>query len=1368
MADKKVVKASGIATAQINPNATVRHKWVNVANAVGNVDKTYATSTYSKSKVATHYVTKTSYDKNGKKITKKKADKWKTTYNKPYVLAFHSFGFDLPSNARIKKIQFVARIKSQSDLTVFAPTCDFRINNQNAQRIDDGTNGLKTGWHKSHYLYVAQKTKLSTKWDEIWYTMDYADIKRAGITNTHLNADLMGCDLIWRTADNIKGENYGKDNTIGKDVYIAWVKCIVTYDVPDYKIDIVNPIEEALVVGKVKTANIIDASGSSSSPFPVEPKEEFELKLKCTNSSLAHGSGGRYIAIDVPWGSEIRKITGDGRLTYDSTLKKYIWSVDCKSYADYSMTIGVTTSSSVASKLEANLYGRYENHTLSGHIQSTDYYYIGNQYVLDRNHQDIGYSDITIVNNNKDGIRGWLPCCLDVIVHGVVGDTECDVVIDYDLPLWSIEGRDGFFSLDSYISDGTVEILSYTAKSVTLQVPFETEFVATLKFCFIAPVQSGTLNIHAHTNFSVGDFRYTFPVLKADPFLLEFGKGGGDIVKVTNHRVFTEIETDTLMIPMIADDIDASMIMTPCQINMNVWEDLDYIGCVPLEHLHFDPKSTYKDTLLNSTYKNKRYMGKKLATDEDITLNVRLHPKQVTTIQGLIEMDKPIPINANHKCFESDALNHRGWAEIYGIKTEETNPHWYKCDIDVKYLTHNLDTRFHINRGKPIDDYPIPSVLSEVFSSGENLSDTSEDKYFTVDTDGTFIYNEDYTDPQTHETTVINDEDRNFFNIDNGEHIHIQTVNPISHDCQIAYTWSASILEEYRENKISKIVKLVDKKGNSVFEYEYNTLEFITSSDGSIEEIQGTVLYRIGEETFEEDFTYRYDDGNDADIDDGELENVISSGDARYGSTLRFNIANNKISVIDEGFNGSEVYFPNIQLPNTEYYYVVEWRNNNSDGDTVPVDCTVDFQVQDTILSTTYANKFGKLLISPFPITDKKLLFTREAEEGTIYYYEFEEGKEYSYIVEPYYQYQNGTDLKGDDISIFNLNYGFDIVYIQNGLVRLGFNRVDDKGHMYLAKYDPQSESYVTTNILRLNKYIDLNVNSISDDKIELQASDSTFTIYRGHPYIKINHMDEDIYIDTIFNRVWAEQVGASGSVDIPAYWDLMNTKNLLPQSIGGINTINPSDIRVEEVEVDDNASIEMSWVNPPSTVNNEENVTFKITSDYLNDYSDEVTFEGNTSSFGSYSFEKVSDNIPVQMDFYVNDSIMQTSDVNRLNVIIRDWANDGIRNKTVYFFEEAEATSLKLSANKSVLQTGETATFKGTVHDVDGSLLVGEYVAIVYDDGIDTTGWRITCSKDKSVIQTGDSVTFTVTVKDANNNPVEDVFVGIYENNGE
>ena len=1360
MADKTVTKYAGIVTSQIDPNATKRNDWVNVANAVGHVDGTHAKADFTKKQVATHYVEKTTYDKNGKAIKTKVADKWKETFNHPWTLAFHTYGFNIPSNAHIKRVSFVARMKCDKNVDVLAPVCDFRITNPDAKKLDDDTKGLKTGWHKSHYLVVPQSKKITNSWDEVYYHMELADVVKAKITPNNIKTTLMGCDLIWRDATEIIGK-YDEKNTKSSTVYISWVKCIIEYDVPEYHIDITNPVDisetvrDAKRIGSVNSEFVINVNGTETSPYQVEPDEWFELDVHCTNPSLARGSGNRYITIDVPWASEIRKISGDGRFGYDSTLKKHLWTVPVKSDADYVLRLKVKSQSSSKSRIVAELY---QNDSFTTSLESTDYWYVANQFALDLDGKDIGYCDVTLIPTD-DGIRAYELSCVDIRVHGVVSNNNATIDVTPNFPVDLPLNRDGFFTLESVNSEGSVNILSQDGGSVNLQVPFETEFIAILRYCFYPLTLNDTMTLVVHNSITDTGVNYVFPVQESHTFVNE--NNGGDVVKVQNHRVYTEVESDVVMIPIVADDIDSSMIMTPCQINMNVWEDLDYIGCVPLEHLHFDPKSTFKDTLLNSTYKNKRYMGKKLATDEDITLNVRLHPRQVTTIQGLIEMDKPIPINANHRCFESDALNHRGWAEIYSIKTEETNPHWYKCDIDVKYLTHNLKTRFNITRGKNVDDKPIPSVLSEVFASGDNLSDTSDDKFFNVETDGTFMYNEDYEDVQ------IDDDKRNFFSIDNGEYIHIQTEKPLSHDSQVRYTWNATLLPEDRENNVSKIIKLVDKQGNSVFEYEYNTLEFITSTDPYtnlevIEEIQGTIIYRLGEETHEENFTYRYDDGSE--VDEDEVENVVGGGLATYGSSLNFNIQNNILEIIDEGFNGNEVHFNNLKLNDTEYWYVVEWRNNNSDGDTESVDCTVDFQVQDTVLATTYANKFGKLLISPFPVADKNLLFTREAEEGTIYYYEYEEGKEFSYIVEPYYQYHNGTDLIGDGISIFDLNYGFDIVYIQNGLVRLGFNRVDNKGHMYLGKYDPQSNSYITTNVLRLDKYVDLNLNSISDDKIEVQASDSTFTIYRGHPYIKINHNDEDIYVDTLFNRVWAEQVGADKSIDLPSYWDLLNTENLLPESIGGVNTLNPSDVNVTEVVVDDNNNIEMSWYNPPSTILNDEDTTFTIQSSKLQNYSDEIYIDGNTCSFGSYSFIKESDNTPVLIELVSTKTIMQSSETARLNATVKDWSNTGVSGQTVYFYEVYEPYSLDVRSDKSIMQTGESATVTATLHDEDGSLIEGEFVAIVYEDNVDTTGWSIDCTLNKSIIQTGETITFTITIKDANNNPVEDVFVGIYE----
>ena len=174
----------------------------------------------------------------------------------------------------------------------------------------------------------------------------------------------------------------------------------------------------------------------------------------------------------------------------------------------------------------------------------------------------------------------------------------------------------------------------------------------------------------------------------------------------------------------------------------------NYIKYAPMQNLNHkykvetDEELAKRITLAVVKRKNKKYVGKKLQSEEDISLNIKVRPKQITTLQGLVDMDKPIPVNTVPEAFESDALNHRGWAEIYGVKNvKKTNNHWYECEIDLEYLTHNLNTRFKVIRGGKTYPVSIPSITYPVLRSGDELLG-----YFNVDTDGTYRYNADYTD----------------------------------------------------------------------------------------------------------------------------------------------------------------------------------------------------------------------------------------------------------------------------------------------------------------------------------------------------------------------------------------------------------------------------------------------------------------------------------------------------------------------------------------------------------------------------------------------------------------------------------------------
>jgi len=1245
------------ATEQYNPNTTkIRYTWNNENNATFYDPNTSATSTFTKKKVATHYTTKETKDKNGKKVTKKVADKWKTVYGRPRVLACSDFHMEIPTGAYIYQVKFEARIRVDSNVDVLAPIGNFRIGTKLYGEKYDDTKKLSTGWNDGCYEVVPKKTKLTSKFKTYTYTIKEDDVQLAKYTAGGLNNIQMGIDFIWQDAE-FKG-----DNGEGK-VYVEWVRCTVEYDVPNYQLSITNPKDKS--------------NTTSTSPYKIDTYKEFNLVVHCKNNAKAKGSN-QNIIVAVPWGTELVSATPK-QGTYTAETKT--WTVPAKAGADYQLNLKLKAKKTDLSHLEVRNHLQPVSATTSA-----SYYYFANKTVYD------GYNNIIISPNMT--LRKNTKSCINVLIFGNSSDTTVTVNLACD---GSYTG--GTWSLNADSSTEGVSLDSQTSTSATLTVP--SEYTASLDYCFY-PSNTGDYTFTVSSTDSSETDTFTFEVIEPYEYVLNLHGETADKLLIRTHRIASDVETDTTIIPITFDEVDSNMIMSECKLSMNVWEDLDYIGCVPLEHLHFDPKSTFKDTLLNSTYKNKRYMGKKLATDEDITLNVRLHPQQVTTIQGLIEMDKPIPINANHLCFEGDALNHRGWAEIYSIKAEKTNPHWYKCDIDVKYLTHNLNTRFKIDKGLKVSDYQIGSMMGEVHASGENLSDA--DSYFVTDTDGTFYYAEDYTEDD--EVITFNDNERNNFSIDNGQHIRVTSRNPIAHTSIVSYSWSSVLIDEERENDVSRIIRLLDKNNKVVFEYEYDDIEF------DDDEVTANVIYRVLDKTdtlvdAQKDITLRYSPNDvtleDDDVDeetDSEITDVEETGEAHFGSTLRLSLENNKLSIVDMGFNGREIVVDDLPLVEGDYYYQVEWINNNDDAETSDIDCVFDFAVQETLLTSTYADKFGKLIISPFPVAHKKVLFTREAQEGTLYYY-YDDGEEFSYLVEPYYQYMNGTDLvTNDGISIFNLNYGYEIVYIQNGLVRLGFNRLT--GYLYLGKFDVQSQDYVTTHVLHLEKYDDINLNSISDDKIEIQASDSTFTIYRGHPYIKIKHELEDIWIDTVFNRVWAEQVGDDDGTELPAYWDLLNDKNLLDECVGGSN-IKSSCIETDPVTHNSRTSTTLSFSDFPSDIETGD-VKFTLSGTTLSEYTDEITLDGTQSSFGTYSVEIVSDGEPVRIDTSSPSNIIQVNENAEFFAHVTDSVYAGVSGETVYFYEKLEP-NLTVHASEQIIQSTESTDLYSTVKDEDGSL---------------------------------------------------------------
>ena len=1226
MATKKITKLAQTVNAQVNPNATKLIDWKNCDKALTDTTKTYATSYANRKKVKNKYVD-----------------------NHPWTLTAHKFGLNIPTNAYVTKVQFLVRMRTRGKYKVWKPP-EARFNiygSAYSKKHDEKRTVNTTGWEKGiYYVDIGAKHNLSSSWQTFTYEMNESNIKKGGFKSSNWNAEVMGIDLKFFNPVFFANADTKKEAEANIDV--AWVKLVISYEIPTYNI----------------TYKTVSTTGRTKC-----------VRATFTNSSKANG-GTQVLDVEIPWGTDLVSPTSTTNGFNPSTKK---WTVNAKANAKTSVDFCINT------------YLEGEQTLKIGNTTTGKFPY---SYVTPLDLDD-GYDDISLSlesephKNHTD--------CLIVGVEGQSSDDSLTLTTTMNKAFTNVG-----WSLDNG-SDG-VELASTSGNSVTLTVPQGERFTAYLRHCFI-PTTTGsyTATVTADDGKSKSlDFNV------GNPYVYHIGSTYSDgdwnanlttdYIKWNTHRVASEIGTDATVIPLRSDEYDSVMHIPPSTLHLKKWDELNYIGCVPLEHLHFDPKSTYKDKLLDTHYKNKRYMGKQLASDEDITLNVRLHPQQVTTIQGLIDMDKPIPINANYKIWEGDALNHRGWAEIYGITATKTNEHWYKCEIDVKYLTHNLNTRFKIDKGNKVNNQPINDLMAEVFERGEKLSNDITQDFFSIVTDGTYMYNEsevvtvDYLTSEGYEvykdgtnakykdsnnvvhtidtlanfvahleannydviTPTSNNEtvkvralldvptnQRNMFSIDNNQYVDIKTRDTLGASSEVIFDWCNVVLDELRENNVERIIELVSKTNDgeqAVFKYQYSDFQFDydeTTNPRTVESVRANPIayvLRNGDwVTYTEEITLDtiietggiIDDTDEAtpidtSVDDDYQDDNTDTSELMIGSTIHFILDNHKLKVIDEGFNGREWEVPDLDLEGESYCWRTTWTNKNFDGESNDMVCFFDFSVSNTVFDGQYADKYSKLIVSPFPVSDKKLLFSREAEEGTVYYYE-DDLEEFTYLIEPYYQYMNGCDLQSDSgISIFNLNYGYQLVYIQNGLVRLGFDRID--GRLYLAKYDTKQHEYVTTTHLRLDKYSDINVKSITDDKIEIQASDCIFTIWRGHPYIMINHQMEDILIDTRFNKVWAEKVGSGDAFELPAYWDLMNNANILPSCVGGGKEIRSSCIEVENIDDESKTATSLDWASGSTWTGFEvdTDLTFNLTSSNIS-LSDTIDIGNGNCVFGEY-----------------------------------------------------------------------------------------------------------------------------------------------------
>ena len=250
-------------------------------------------------------------------------------------------------------------------------------------------------------------------------------------------------------------------------------------------------------------------------------------------------------------------------------------------------------------------------------------------------------------------------------------------------------------------------------------------------------------------------------------------------------------------------------------MEISIEDRIAYIGVIPLSRCHkADVTADSKNSLIENRYLNRAYYGKKGDYSEDIKMTLRIPWYDVATLQGLVEMDKPIPIDTIPNRADGDPLNHRGWAEIYEVTNiKKINDMLYECDVGVKYLSHDINTRFTISEAKKITEATIKYYLALVHDYNMDLLDIFKLNYYEFwttleDANGDKIgsYN---IDPNT---TLILNRDLNKHS---------------TYDIVFRNTVPVLMSEDYDGN-FEMALKVINKdkdNSNVVFEHDYNNFK---------------------------------------------------------------------------------------------------------------------------------------------------------------------------------------------------------------------------------------------------------------------------------------------------------------------------------------------------------------------------------------------------------------------------------------------------------------------------------------------------------------------------------------------------------------
>ena len=252
-----------------------------------------------------------------------------------------------------------------------------------------------------------------------------------------------------------------------------------------------------------------------------------------------------------------------------------------------------------------------------------------------------------------------------------------------------------------------------------------------------------------------------------------------------------------------------------------------------------------------------------------------------------------------------------------------------------------------------------------------------------------------------------------------------------------------------------------------------------------------------------------------------------------YGSTAEMTFDGNLLDFQDYGLTqntslvGAKISLTDIELPKDEKGYKLQFLtryNNDVDNTVDELLGTLQVEITDDKISKLYQQFYENLVVSPAPLYNHKLMFTREAEDGTLYYYDVTSNIDVKrYRLSPFLQYKGGVNLEtASGVSIFDLETGVSPIIINNGLIKAEFNK--RSGFVRVARYDDRTKTWNWVRWLQVEEnFYKMELLHYSTDKISLKMGNTIWTVWRGRPWIEIKHEDDDIRIIGETNKTYAE-----------------------------------------------------------------------------------------------------------------------------------------------------------------------------------------------------------------------------------------------------